>query len=74
MSLIAEKFSQIQPSQTLAITAAAKNMVDQGVDVASFGAGEPDLDTPDHIKQACIEALEAGKTKYTAATGIPELK
>ncbi len=74
MSLIAEKFSNIEPSQTLAITAAAKNMVDQGVDVASFGAGEPDLDTPDHIKQACIEALEEGKTKYTAATGIPELK
>ncbi|MGY8642149.1 MAG: pyridoxal phosphate-dependent aminotransferase [Verrucomicrobiales bacterium] len=74
MSLIAEKFSQIEPSQTLAITAAAKNMMDQGVDVASFGAGEPDLDTPDHIKRACIEALEAGKTKYTAATGIPELK
>ena len=74
MSLIAEKFSQIEPSQTLAITAAAKNMKDQGVDVASFGAGEPDLDTPDFIKRACIEALEEGKTKYTAATGIPELK
>ena len=74
MSLIAEKFSQIEPSQTLAITAAVKNMKDQGVDVASFGAGEPDLDTPDFIKRACIEALEEGKTKYTAATGIPELK
>lgn len=74
MNLIAEKFSQISPSQTLAITAAAKKMRDEGEDVASFGAGEPDLDTPQHIKDACIEALQRGETKYTAATGIPELK
>ncbi len=74
MNLIAEKFSQISPSQTLAITAAAKKMIDEGEDVASFGAGEPDLDTPQHIKDACIEALQRGETKYTAATGIPELK
>jgi len=74
MSLIAEKFAQISESQTLAITAAAKKLQDEGQDVASFGAGEPDLDTPQHIKDACIEALQNGKTKYTAATGIPELK
>lgn len=74
MSFIAEKFSQIAPSQTLAITAAAKQMSDAGQDIASFGAGEPDLDTPQHIKDACIEALLEGKTKYTPATGIPELK
>ncbi|MDF1659983.1 MAG: pyridoxal phosphate-dependent aminotransferase [Verrucomicrobiales bacterium] len=74
MSLIAEKFAQISESQTLAITAAAKKLRDEGQDVASFGAGEPDLDTPQHIKDACIEALQNGKTKYTAATGIPELK
>lgn len=74
MSLIAEKFSQIAPSQTLAITAAAKKMQEEGQDIASFGAGEPDFDTPQHIKDAAIEALQAGKTKYTAATGIPELK
>lgn len=74
MSFIAEKFSQIAPSQTLAITAAAKKMRAEGKDVASFGAGEPDFDTPQHIKDACIEALQEGKTKYTAATGIPELK
>ncbi|MCG8603131.1 MAG: pyridoxal phosphate-dependent aminotransferase [Verrucomicrobiales bacterium] len=74
MSFIAEKFSQIAPSQTLAITAAAKKMRSEGKDVASFGAGEPDFDTPQHIKDACIEALQEGKTKYTAATGIPELK
>lgn len=74
MSFIADKFSQILPSQTLAITAAAKKMRDEGQDVASFGAGEPDLDTPQHIKDACIEALLSGKTKYTPETGIPELK
>ncbi|MDF1860337.1 MAG: pyridoxal phosphate-dependent aminotransferase [Verrucomicrobiales bacterium] len=74
MSFIAEKFSEIAPSQTLAITAAAKKLRDEGQDVASFGAGEPDFDTPQHIKDACIEALQEGKTKYTAATGIPELK
>ncbi len=74
MSFIAEKFSEIAPSQTLAITAAAKKMRDEGQDVASFGAGEPDFDTPQHIKDACIEALQDGKTKYTPATGIPELK
>lgn len=74
MSFIAEKFSEIAPSQTLAITAAAKKMREEGQDVASFGAGEPDFDTPQHIKDACIEALQEGKTKYTAATGIPELK
>lgn len=74
MSLIAEKFAQIAESQTLAITAAAKKLRDEGQDVASFGAGEPDLDTPQHIKDACIEALQNGHTKYTAATGIPELK
>ncbi|MEM7696999.1 MAG: pyridoxal phosphate-dependent aminotransferase [Verrucomicrobiota bacterium] len=74
MSLIAEKFSSISPSQTLAITAAAKKMRDEGQDIASFGAGEPDLDTPQFIKDAAIEALQEGKTKYTPATGIPELK
>jgi len=74
MTLIADKFSDIAPSQTLAITASAKKMRDEGQDVASFGAGEPDLDTPQHIKDAAIEALQEGKTKYTPATGIPELR
>ncbi|MDF1752865.1 MAG: pyridoxal phosphate-dependent aminotransferase [Verrucomicrobiales bacterium] len=74
MSLIASKFESIAPSQTLAITAAAKQMQDEGQDITSFGAGEPDFDTPQHVKDACIEALLEGKTKYTAATGIPELK
>ena len=74
MSLIAKKFESIAPSQTLAITAAAKQMRDEGQDITSFGAGEPDLDTPQFIKDAAIEALQDGQTKYTAATGIPELK
>tara|TARA_R110002096_G_scaffold310126_11_gene504730 strand:+ start:1995 stop:3161 length:1167 start_codon:yes stop_codon:yes gene_type:complete len=74
MSFIAEKFSEIAPSQTLAISAAAKKLRDEGHDVASLGAGEPDLDTPQHIKDAAIQALQDGKTKYTPATGIPELK
>lgn len=74
MSLIADKFSQITPSLTLAITAQAKKMQAEGQDIASFGAGEPDFDTPQHIKDAAIEALQMGRTKYTAATGIPELK
>lgn len=74
MSLIADKFSQITPSLTLAITAQAKKMQAEGQDIASFGAGEPDFDTPQHIKDAAIEALQAGRTKYTAVTGIPELK
>ena len=74
MSLIAEKFSQIAPSLTLAINATAKKMQAEGQDIASFGAGEPDFDTPQHIKDAAIEALQAGKTKYTPVTGIPELK
>lgn len=74
MSLIAKKFDDIEPSQTLAITAAAKKMIAEGQDITSFGAGEPDFDTPQFIKDACIKALQEGHTKYTAATGIPELK
>lgn len=74
MSLIARKFESIAPSQTLAITAAAKKMRDEGQDVTSFGAGEPDFDTPQYIKNAAIDALQEGQTKYTAATGIAELK
>lgn len=74
MSLIADKFTEITPSLTLAITTQAKKMQAEGQDIASFGAGEPDFDTPQHIKDAAIEALQAGRTKYTAVTGIPELK
>ena len=59
---------------TIAVTTKAKELKAQGIDVVGFGAGEPDFDTPDYIKQAAIDAINAGKTKYTAAPGIPELK
>jgi len=59
---------------TIAVTARAKELKAQGVDVVGFGAGEPDFDTPDYIKNAAIEAIKSGKTKYTAASGIPELR
>jgi aspartate aminotransferase len=62
------------PSPTLAITAKANQMKADGIDVVAFGAGEPDFDTPDHIKQAAIDALAQGYTKYTPSAGIPALK
>ena len=74
MSRISERARNAAPSPTLAITAKAKAMQAQGIDVISFGAGEPDFDTPEHIKQAAIKALNAGQTKYTASSGIPALR
>lgn len=64
----------MKESPTLAITAKAKEMKQRGEDVVSFGAGEPDFDTPSHIKSVAIKAIEGGFTKYTATSGIPELK
>ncbi len=75
MSLeLSKKAQAVKPSSTLAITAKAKELRAQGLDVVGFGAGEPDFDTPDNICQAAIEAIESGFTKYTPASGIPELK
>ncbi len=74
MSFIAEKAARVSPSSTLAIDSKAKAMKAQGIDVVAFGAGEPDFDTPQHIKDAAIEAILAGKTKYTPASGTLELK
>ncbi len=71
---ISERAQAVPPSATIAVTARAKALKAQGVDVVSFGAGEPDFDTPDYIKEAAIKALKAGETKYTAAAGIPQLK
>lgn len=71
---LAKRLSNIQPSLTLAIDAKAKAMKASGIDVCSFSAGEPDFDTPNHIKAAAKLALDQGKTRYTAAAGIPELK
>ena len=66
--------SNIAPSPTLAVDAKAKELKAAGLDVCGFGAGEPDFDTPDFIKEACIDALNAGKTKYAPAAGIPALR
>lgn len=71
---ISRRAQGIKPSPTLTITAKAKAMKAEGIDVIGFGAGEPDFDTPDHIKKAAIKALDNGFTKYTAAGGIDELK
>ncbi len=72
--MISERAGRVQPSATLAMNAKAKEMKARGVDVISFSVGEPDFDTPEHIKEAAIRALREGKTKYTPADGIPELK
>ncbi|MEF9989951.1 MAG: pyridoxal phosphate-dependent aminotransferase [Christensenellaceae bacterium] len=71
---LSEKALAISPSLTLKITAMAKEMKSRGLDVVGFGAGEPDFDTPQHIKNAAIEALRIGLTKYTPASGTAELK
>jgi len=71
---ISERAAQLTPSITLSIDSKAKAMKAEGIDVCGFGAGEPDFDTPEHIKQAAIEALQAGFTKYTPSSGIPELR
>src|SRR3981189_1143780 len=71
---ISERAAQLTPSLTLSIDSKAKAMKAEGIDVGGFGAGEPDFDTPEHIKQAAIEALQAGFTKYTPSSGIPELR
>lgn len=69
MIKLAQRIAQVNPSITLTITAEAKAMKAKGVDVCSFSAGEPDFDTPDHIKEAAKKALDDGKTKYGAAVG-----
>lgn len=71
---IAERIQAVPPSMTLAITAKANAMKKQGIDIVGFGAGEPDFDTPDPIKQAAKDALDRGFTKYTPSGGIPELR
>lgn len=64
----------ISPSPTLAVDAKAKKLKSEGKDVCGFGAGEPDFDTPEFIKEACIKAIEAGKTKYLPSAGLPALR
>jgi len=74
MKNLAERLNLIEPSPTLAITAYANQLKSEGKDVVGFGAGEPDFDTPDHIKNAAIDAIKKGHTKYTAVQGIPALR
>ncbi len=71
---LSSRMAQVKPSATLALNARARALTQQGVDVVSFAAGEPDFDTPAHVKQAAIAALEKGFTRYTATAGIPELR
>ena len=71
---ISARAAQLTPSLTLSIDSKAKAMKAEGIDVCGFGAGEPDFDTPDHIKAAAIAALEGGFTKYTPSAGLPELR
>ncbi|MEE9251840.1 MAG: pyridoxal phosphate-dependent aminotransferase [Thermodesulfobacteriota bacterium] len=71
---LARRAEKLRPSATLAITAKANSLRAQGIDIVSFGAGEPDFDTPENIKEKAIEAIRDGFTKYTAVGGIDELK
>ncbi|PHR94269.1 MAG: aspartate aminotransferase [Robiginitomaculum sp.] len=72
--LSSQNLARVQPSATMVVTQKARDLRAQGIDVIGLGAGEPDFDTPDHIKQAAIKAISEGKTKYTPVDGIPELK
>lgn len=72
--MVSQRAGRIKPSPTLAIDAKAKAMKAQGLDVLNFGVGEPDFDTPDHVKEAAIKAIKDGFTKYTPVGGTDELK
>lgn len=71
---LSKKAQGVKPSSTLAITAKAKELKEQGIDVVGFGAGEPDFNTPDNVCNAAIDAINSGFTKYTPASGTVELK
>ena len=74
MSFLSATLARVKPSPTIAVTSKARELKAAGKDVIGLGAGEPDFDTPQNIKDAAIRAIEEGKTKYTAVDGIPELK
>ena len=74
MSVIADNLSRVKPSATIAVSQKARELKEAGRDVIGLGAGEPDFDTPDNIKQAAIDAINRGETKYTAVPGITELR
>jgi len=71
---LSERISRIQPSITLAVAARARTLQEQGRDIISFGVGEPDFDTPQHIQDAAAAAMQRGAGKYTAVAGISELR
>jgi len=71
---LSSRATSLTPSLSLSVDSKAKAMKAEGIDVCSFGAGEPDFDTPDHIKAAAMASLETGFTKYTPSSGIPELR
>ncbi|MEE4187037.1 MAG: aminotransferase class I/II-fold pyridoxal phosphate-dependent enzyme, partial [Roseobacter sp.] len=74
MDFLSTTLARVKPSPTIAVTTKAGELKAAGRDVIGLGAGEPDFDTPENIKQAAIAAITAGKTKYTPVDGIPELK
>src|SRR3954468_16068331 len=74
MPFLADSLARIQPSATIAMTDKARALKEAGRDVIGLAAGEPDFDTPENIKEAAIKAIHDGKTKYTQADGIAELK
>src|SRR5262247_813511 len=74
MAFLADSLQRIKPSPTIAVTDKARVLKSAGRDVIGLGAGEPDHDTPDNIKEAAIAAIRRGETKYTAVEGIPELR
>ena len=74
MSIVSNNLKRVKPSPTIAVTTKAREMRAAGKDVIGLGAGEPDFDTPDNIKEAAIEAIQKGDTKYTAVDGTPKLK
>ena len=73
-NFISNRVKNIKPSPTIAVTSKARELKAAGKDIIGLGAGEPDFDTPSHIKNSAIDAIQKGKTKYTAVDGIPELK
>lgn len=74
MTILSSSLSRIKPSPTIAVTQKARELKEKGVDVISLGAGEPDFDTPDNVKEAAIRAINSGDTKYTTVDGTPKLK
>ena len=75
MTILSSSLSRIKPSPTIAVTPKARDFQkEKGVDVISLGAGEPDFDTPNNVKNAAIQAINNGETKYTAVDGTPKLK